>query len=64
MTRGTDRRLWQLGIALAFAAASCEKFRGQSLSATQDVPNLQLVEGTRDHDGLNDCITSVRVSRQ
>ena len=144
MTKGTDRRLWQLGIALAFAAASCEKslpagpsdlatgatvfehanflgasahlttdirdlkdfkgpcehessdttgtsrtfdwndcvssikvapgwrvqvyrddeFRGQSLSATQDVPNLQLVEGTCDHDGLNDCITSVRVSPQ
>ena len=23
-----------------------------------------LVAGTCDHDGLNDCITSVRVSRQ
>ena len=41
-----------------------DDFRGQTLSATQDVPNLQLVAGTCDHDGLNDCITSVRVARQ
>ena len=41
-----------------------DDFRGQSLSTTADVPNLQLVAGTCDHDGLNDCITSVRVSRQ
>ena len=41
-----------------------DDFRGQSLSVTADVPNLQLVAGTCDHDGLNDCITSVRVSRQ
>jgi hypothetical protein len=38
-----------------------DNFRGQSISASQDVPNLQLVAGTCDHDGLNDCITSVRV---
>jgi hypothetical protein len=40
-----------------------DDFKGQSLSATQDVPNLQLVPGTCDHDGLNDCITSVRIFR-
>jgi hypothetical protein len=38
-----------------------DNFRGQSISASADVPNLQLVTGTCDHDGLNDCITSVRV---
>ena len=38
-----------------------DNFRGQSISASADVPNLQLVAGTCDHDGLNDCITSVRV---
>jgi hypothetical protein len=30
----------------------------------QDVPNLQLVSGTCSHDGLNDCISSIRVRRQ
>jgi hypothetical protein len=36
-------------------------YRGQSHRSTGDVPNLQLVQGTCDHDGLNDCVTSVRV---
>ena len=36
-------------------------FRGESLVITADVPNLQLVKGSCDHDGLNDCITSIRV---
>ena len=40
-----------------------DDFKGQSVSATQDIPNLQLVPGSCDHDGLNDCITSVRVVR-
>jgi hypothetical protein len=40
-----------------------DDFRGQSLSASQDVPNLQLVPGSCEHDGLNDCITSARVFR-
>ena len=31
------------------------------LVITEDVPNLQLVRGNCDHDGLNDCISSVRV---
>jgi len=35
--------------------------KGQSLEVAADVPNLQLVAGTCDHDGLNDCITSIRV---
>ena len=36
-------------------------FRGDSLVITADVPNLQLVRGSCPHDGLNDCITSLRV---
>jgi hypothetical protein len=40
-----------------------EDFKGQSLASGVDVPNLQLVMGTCDHDGLNDCVTSVRVFR-
>jgi len=38
-----------------------DDYEGQSLSANQDVANLQLVAGTCEHDGLNDCVTSVRV---
>ena len=38
-------------------------YRGESLVVTSDVPNLQLVAGTCDHDGMNDCMTSVRVVR-
>lgn len=38
-----------------------DDFKGQSLEITADVPNLQLVPGSCDHDGLNDCITSIRV---
>jgi hypothetical protein len=36
-------------------------FSGESLEVTADVPNLQLVRGSCDHDGMNDCITSIRV---
>jgi hypothetical protein len=39
-------------------------FDGQSLDISQDVPNLQLVPGTCSHDGLNDCISSIRVRQQ
>jgi hypothetical protein len=39
-------------------------FKGESLEVTADVPNLQLVRGSCDHDGLNDCITSIRVRQQ
>ena len=38
-----------------------EDFRGASLEIATDVPNLQLVSGSCGHDGLNDCITSIRV---
>ena len=38
-----------------------DDFKGQSLEVAADVPNLQLVPGSCDHDGLNDCITSIRV---
>jgi hypothetical protein len=36
-------------------------FHGESLEVKADVLNLQLVAGTCDHDGLNDCISSMRV---
>lgn len=39
-------------------------FKGQSLETTTDVANLQLVTGSCDHDGLNDCISSIRVRQR
>jgi hypothetical protein len=39
-------------------------YHDDSLEITADVPNLQLVGGDCPHDGLNDCVSSVRVSRQ
>ena len=41
-----------------------DDFKGESLDIIADVPNLQLVPGSCDHDGLNDCITSIRVRPQ
>lgn len=38
-------------------------FRGESLEVSLDIPNLQLVKGSCSHDGLNDCITSIRIGR-
>jgi len=38
-----------------------DHFKGESLEITADVPNLQLVRGSCPHDGMNDCITSIRV---
>jgi hypothetical protein len=38
-----------------------EDFSGQRLEVTANVPNLQLVTGSCDHDGLNDCITSIKL---
>jgi hypothetical protein len=40
-----------------------DDFMGERHEATRDVPNLQLVPGSCDHDGLNDCVTSIRVRR-
>jgi hypothetical protein len=40
---------------------SRKDFQGESLEITADVPNLQLVKGSCDHDGLNDCITSIKL---
>ena len=40
---------------------SGKDFLGESLEITADVPNLQLVRGSCDHDALNDCITSIRL---
>ena len=36
-------------------------YRGQSVEVNADAPNLQLVPGTCSHDGLNDCMTSIKV---
>lgn len=36
-------------------------YRDDSLEITADVPNLQLVAHDCPHDGLNDCVTSIRV---
>ena len=36
-------------------------YRGQSVELSVDAPNLQLVAGSCSHEGLNDCITSIKV---
>jgi hypothetical protein len=36
-------------------------FGGDHIEVSADVSNLQLVPGKCDHDGLNDCIESIRV---
>jgi Peptidase inhibitor family I36 len=36
-------------------------YDGQSAEIVADAPNLQLVAGTCSHDGLNDCVTSIKV---
>ena len=38
-------------------------FDGEALYVTSDAPNLQLVRGTCDAGGLNDCISSIRVEQ-
>jgi hypothetical protein len=38
-------------------------YKGESYMTTEDTGNLQLVRGTCSHDGLNDCVSSVRVVR-
>jgi hypothetical protein len=38
-------------------------YKGESYMTTGDTGNLQLVRGTCSHDGLNDCVSSVRVVR-
>jgi hypothetical protein len=40
-----------------------DDFDGQSLRVSADVDNLQLVSGTCDHEGLNDCVTSIKLFR-
>ena len=39
-------------------------FGDDALEIVVDVPNLQLVRGDCDHDGMNDCVSSVRVRQQ
>ena len=42
-----------------------DNYRDDELTITADQPNLQLVtQHDCPHDGLNDCVTSVRVRRQ
>jgi hypothetical protein len=38
-----------------------DNFRDDSIEITADVPNLQLERHDCPHDGLNDCVTSIRV---
>ena len=38
-----------------------DDFSGQQLEVTADAPNLLLVAGSCNHDGLNDCITSIKL---
>jgi hypothetical protein len=38
-------------------------FKGESVEVGFDIPNLQLEKGTCSHEGLNDCITSIRIDR-
>jgi len=40
-----------------------DDFRGESLEMSSDVANFQLVKGSCDHGGLNDCISSIRLHR-
>jgi len=40
-----------------------DDFKGQSLEVTADVANLQLSQGSCDHGGFNDCISSIRLQR-
>ena len=36
-------------------------FKGESVETGSDIANLQLAKGSCAHDGLNDCITSIRI---
>ena len=38
-----------------------DEFDGDRLEIVSDVANLQLVAGSCDHEGLNDCVTSIKV---
>ena len=36
-------------------------FNGESLELSGDVPNLQLEKALCPHDGLNDCVSAIRI---
>ena len=40
-----------------------DDFSGDHFDVSGDIPNLQLVAGRCDHDGFNDCTTSIRLFR-
>jgi len=37
------------------------EFKGESVEVAADVANLQLVAGGCNHDGMNDCVSSIKV---
>ena len=37
------------------------RYQGPSVDLGPDAPNLQLVPGSCNHEGLNDCISSIRI---
>jgi hypothetical protein len=41
-----------------------DDFEGRSLRITADVPNLRDMPGPCDDDSFNDCVRSIRVTRQ
>ena len=38
-----------------------DDYDGDRLEIMSDIPNLQVVPGDCDHEGLNDCVTSIKV---
>ena len=37
-------------------------YHGDALDVAGDLPNLQLVLGDCDHDGMNDCVSSIKLT--
>jgi hypothetical protein len=51
-------------VAPGWSALICRDhgFKGEWFEVTADVPNLAVVSGSCDKGGLNDCISSIRVT--
>ena len=41
-----------------------DDYRDDSVTVTTELPNLQLVPHDCPHDGLNDCVSSIRISKR
>jgi hypothetical protein len=41
-----------------------KKYQGASVTVTADTPSLRDLRGPCDNDSFNDCVSSIRVSRQ